>query len=539
MRISSASSHRSVHRSRATDLLIGVVSVTLVFGQALPAQAEDDLDDLSVLARRVTFEPQDGTRIEVDGRVYAGSLRVSAHPDGLALVEETTIDNYLLGIREVPFSWEREALEAQAVAARTYLAWTLQRGRSANGRRYGYDICATVACQVYAGVGGVSGQDGDRWERAVASTKSEILVFRGRPAQTLYSSTSSGRTRNVEDVFVGSNPLPYLTAVESTGETSPFVSWSFIVTESVMEAMLRDQGLLQGELMGMETAVTDDGDGPWMVTIKGTDGTETIDTWTLRTRLNRAGASVFPERFPVRRPGSDRRYPQTIMSPSFVVLQQLEYRPPIDGPPEFVKRYLIRGGGWGHLVGMSQYGAQTMATEGADHVAILSHYYGGLVPQDGSSLLPATVEVGLGVGLEELRIVPERGVDVVIDGIRVGSDELGGWTVRSAGDRMLVTPPVGLGFAPAVGGWRVDFDDSGRAGVVRVDSATAAEITITIRSDSGRIWSLGPAIREAGTITLDLNALDTRTEQALTIIVVATSANGEDIGRLRLLFDAE
>ena len=223
-----------------------------MIGQAWPAHAQDDLDDPSVLARRVVLEPQDGTRIEVDGRVYAGSLRVSAHLDGLALVEETTIDNYLLGIREVPFSWEREALEAQAVAARTYLAWTLQRGRSSNGRRYGYDICATVACQVYAGVGGVDGQDGARWKQAVAETDSQILVFEGRPAQALYSSTSNGRTRNVEDVFVGSAPLPYLRAVESDGESSPFVSWSFIVPESVMEAMLRDRGLLQGELIGME-----------------------------------------------------------------------------------------------------------------------------------------------------------------------------------------------------------------------------------------------------------------------------------------------
>jgi SpoIID/LytB domain protein len=365
------------------------------------------------------------------------------------------------------------------------------------------------------------------------------LIFGGRPAQALYSSTSSGRTRNVEDVFVGSDPLPYLRAVDSQGETSPFVSWSFIVSEPVMEELLRNRGLLQGELIGIETVVTDDGDGPWTVSIEGTEGTEIIDTWTLRTQLNRAGADVFPERFPVRRPGSDRRYPQTIMSPSFVVLQQLEYRPPVNGPPEFVERYLIRGGGWGHLVGMSQYGAQAMAADGADHVSILSHFYGGLEPEDGAALLPETVEVGLGVGLEELRIEPERGVDVVIDGVRVGSDELGGWTLRAEGDRILVTPPVGLGLPPSVGGWRIDFDDTGRARAIRVDSATAAEVTVTIRSDSGRIWVLGPSVREAGTIILDLAALGAGSERALTIVVTAISANGADVGRLRLLFDAE
>lgn len=505
----------------------------------MPGQAESHVEDERVLARRVEFVPLDGSRIEVDGRLYAGTLDVSAHFNGLALVEETTLDRYLLGIREVPFSWETAALEAQAVAARTYLAWTLERGRSSNGRRYGYDICATVACQVYAGVGGLSGQDGDRWRRAVETTDREILLHQGRPAQALYSSTSSGRTRNVEDVFGGSRPVPYLVAVESGGEESPFVSWSFYIPEAVMEAMLRSRGLLDGELISITTRTTADGAGPWTVLIEGTEGSQTIDTWSLRTQLNRAAAELYPERFPVRRPGSDRRYPQTVMSPSFVILRQLEYQPPVNGPPRFTERYLIRGGGWGHLVGMSQYGAQVMAEAGADHASILGHYYGGLQPTDGSALLPDEVRVGLGVGLDGVRLEPDRTVDVFVDGERVGSAELGGWNLEPRGDRILVTPPVGLGLPPSIRSWRVDFDDRGEPLAVRVDSVTAAEVTVEIRADSGRIWRIGPEIREAGTIELDLAALGADAERALTIIVSATSSNGSDESRLRLLANAE
>lgn len=124
---------------------LGIATVVVVvLSSMLPAAADD-----TVLGTSIEFTPAAGAAIEIDGRIYEGTVRVAIHGDGIAVTETTTVDKYLLGIREVPFSWEAAALEAQVVAARTYLAWTLERGRSINGRRYGYDICATVACQVY------------------------------------------------------------------------------------------------------------------------------------------------------------------------------------------------------------------------------------------------------------------------------------------------------------------------------------------------------------------------------------------------------
>ena len=63
--------------------------------------------------------------LEMGGRRYRGPFRVTAESDGVAVVETTSLDAYLEGIREVPFVWDEEALAAQVVAARTYLAWTL------------------------------------------------------------------------------------------------------------------------------------------------------------------------------------------------------------------------------------------------------------------------------------------------------------------------------------------------------------------------------------------------------------------------------
>jgi SpoIID/LytB domain protein len=511
---------------------------------APPFAVAQTIDDDRVLARGVVIEPLGDTRLGVGDRVYAGELRLEGHVGGLAMVEETTVDRYLLGIREVPFSWPAEALRAQAVAARTYLAWTLDRGRSANGRRFGYDICATVACQVYAGLAAVGGPDGDRWRSAVESTRSEVLLFEGAPAQALYSSTSDGRTRDVEDVFVGSPAVPYLRSVDSPGESSPFVEWSFSVPYAVMNRLLGHAGLVSGELARISTERS--GPGPWEVTIVGTDGASSIDTWSLRSRINRAAAELYPDRFPAFRPGSGRRYPQTIMSPGFTISTIFaafdEYRygvPRYRNPLEWAPRFEVQGGGWGHLVGMSQFGAEAMAAAGASYDDILAHYYGGLRPLNGSNVLPDRVRVGLATDLEEVVVVPDGPVRVVVDGRVVAEDQLGSWRVVSTDDRVLVTPPIGLGLPPSIGGWRLDFDASGRVAKVRVDSATAAEVRVLVVGDRGRRYDSGSTLAEAGVITIDVKALGFGGEQTVTITVEARSPFGSDRGRLRLLSRAE
>ncbi|MFZ0492207.1 MAG: SpoIID/LytB domain-containing protein, partial [Acidimicrobiia bacterium] len=72
----------------------------------------------------VTIEPGEGVTLTWNDHHYAGSLEVTSASDGLVVLDHVGIDDYLLGIQEVPFSWPMEALKAQVVAARTYLAWT-------------------------------------------------------------------------------------------------------------------------------------------------------------------------------------------------------------------------------------------------------------------------------------------------------------------------------------------------------------------------------------------------------------------------------
>jgi stage II sporulation protein D len=496
-----------------------------------PAFAQEQLDD-AVSATSIVFQPAERTWIAVGDRLYAGTLSVTAHGGGLALVEETTIDNYLLGIREVPFSWPEEALAAQVVAARTYLAWTLARGRTSNGRTFNYDICATDACQVYAGVGGLGGPEGFRWRQAVGRTSGEVLITNGRPVQALYSSTSDGRTRNVEDVFPGASPDPHLRAVESPGETSPFVGWEFALTQAQATRMFAHAGLLQGRLVDVTSRLTADGDGPWTITVHGSGGASTIDTWTLRTRLNRAAADLYPGVFPVFRPESERRYPQTIMSPNYTIESELFLARPSDGPLGLETRFMIRGGGWGHLVGMSQYGAEAMATAGAAYPDILAHFYGNVRPA-ASDVLPDRIRVGLGTVMREIDFVPDGAMRVIIDGTEVTPGDLGAWSVTWENGVALVNPPEGLGLPPEVDGWRTFADSRGVIELVTVRSRTAAEIRIVVTEDRVVVSDSGWHVRQAGVIAVDIQPRGYRT--ALTVTVTARSPLGGDSTSLRIL----
>ena len=513
-------------------LIAGLAVLTL----AVPAAAQTgDLDD-RIAASRVEFLPAPGVLVAVGERIHAGSMTVTAHAAGMALVEETSVDNYLLGIREVPFSWPSEALAAQVVAARTYLAWTLERGRAPNGRAFNYDICATTACQVYSGVGGLDGPDGRQWIDAVRRTSGEVLMSGGSPVQALYSSTSDGRTRNVEDVFPGASPDPNLRAVESSGETSPFVTWEFTLTHPQASAMFNHAGLVEGALLDITTRRTADGDGPWMVSVTSSGGTETVDTWTLRTWLNRAAAELYPDSFPVLRPESERRYPQTIMSPNYTVESELFPARPAEGPPGLETRIRVRGGGWGHLVGMSQYGAEAMARAGSGYADILAHFYGGVRPTV-AEVIPETIRVGLGTEHRELEIRPDGPLRVIVDSEEVSAGELGSWTMSWADGVAMLDPPEGVGLPPRVEGWRTFFDSSGDVELVTVRSRTAAEVRIVVREGSIVVSDTGFEVRDAGVIAVDLDRL--RHADVVTVEVSVRSPLGADSTRLRILGGAE
>ncbi len=413
---------------------------------------------------------------------YAGPLRLVASEDGVVMTETLSAESYLLGIREVPSSWPEEALKTQAVAARTYLAFTLSAGRTDSGDRFGYDICATTACQVYRGHAELGTEGGQRWAQAVAATAGEVLLFNGRPAQALYSSTAGPRTRESEDIFPGLD-VPYLGAVDSPGEDSPFVNWRFEVAESDMVALLDLADLLHGPLSSVTVTETADGAGPWQVTVSSGGLQEQMGSYQFRSAINRA-ASNFPDLFPAERPDGER-YPQTVLSGTYdittapTVVDRGHYR-------ELGRSFVFSGEGWGHQVGMSQFGAKAMADAGASYPEILAHYYGGLLPVPGAAWLPETITVGLALEVTDLEVLTGDGIAVTIDGQEVGRGAAA-WEFSSVSGEVQTSVPTGVGQPPTIENLRLVYGVNG----YRLRFTTTAPGGVTITTSPGESEALG------------------------------------------------
>lgn len=423
---------------RLLPVLIAMVALVAI---APPATAND--------VEVVELEAIGDTTFELNDRRYRGPLEIVRYADGLAVIEEAQLDTYLGGIREVPFSWPEAALQAQVVAARTYLAWTLKRGRSETGQAHGYDICATSACQVYAGIGAIEGQDGDRWLSAIETTRGEILVYGGLPAQALYSSSAGSRTRSVQDVW-DSSPIPYLQAVDSPEEgVTPFEEWVVDLPEDVFVAVLAAGGYEVGTPIESATVSgPPDGGGPSHLRIESPEGVTSILITDVRGVFNRYGSDLVPGLLPARAP-SGRRWPQAILSytfdaeleaaPQALAPTLVEYLPPSDLPP--AARIVITGEGWGHQIGMSQYGAKAMADQGFTYGEILSHYYTGLAAEEADDLIPDVVRVGLTWGQNDVTVDASGPFLVRANGRLLGRVTGGAWHIRQT--------PTGIAMVPS------------------------------------------------------------------------------------------
>jgi stage II sporulation protein D len=420
-------------------LKIGVVVLlATITGGAVWAQREDPV--------RFDLVPEEGTEFVFGDRRYGGTMSVTWHVDGLAVIEEVPLDGYLAGIREVPLSWPIETLRAQAVAARTYLAWTLDRGRSADGVRYDFDICATTQCQVYAGTDVVRAPDGARWLQAIESTPNEILVFDGAPAQTLYSSSAGSRTRPVQDIW-GNESKPYLVAVDSPeAGFTPYERWVVTLGVDELRRIFAAAGIRIGPgVRDISVSRPAEGGGPSYLVVDSDAGRTSIPATDVRTDMNIFGPVLYPGLLPARRP-SGSRWPQAILSYTFDVefdagpqVTFPEGLPPSDLPS--LASVTFVGEGWGHGVGMSQWGAMAMGEGGAGYATILGHYYGGLQPVDAGTAAPATVRVGLAWGLSATSLDATGQFELRANGTSIGGYGPGEWLFRLGAGGIGLLPP--------------------------------------------------------------------------------------------------
>jgi stage II sporulation protein D len=211
------------------------------------------------------------------GGTYRGGFELSRGVfGGVTAVNDVGIDDYVQGVipGEVPPAWRMETLKAQAVAARTY-ALATDAGGSV------FDQYPDTRSQVYLGVSG----EHSRSNQAARETSELVATYKGKIATTFFFSTSGGRTENVENVFYGSDPKPWLKSVEDPyDDISPRHTWSFTFSNSRLAAKLGST-YVKGSLRSIK--VVKRGVSPRVVKARvvGTRGTTTITGATLRARL--------------------------------------------------------------------------------------------------------------------------------------------------------------------------------------------------------------------------------------------------------------
>jgi SpoIID/LytB domain protein len=181
------------------------------------------------------------------GRYYSGTA-IGTAPAGAQVrvlaggkVRLLPLETYVRGVvsAEMPASWPAAALEAQAVASRTY-ALTAHAGGSR------FDVYADSRSQVYRGVAAETPQT----DAAVAATAGQIVTYGGRPAITYFFASSGGATENVENAFPGSAPEPWLRGVADPYERGPLHRWHLALSFAAAGARLG--GLVRGSFRGIE-----------------------------------------------------------------------------------------------------------------------------------------------------------------------------------------------------------------------------------------------------------------------------------------------
>jgi stage II sporulation protein D len=206
---------------------------------------------------------------------YRGWLELRPGSSGLNVINAVGLEQYVAGVigNEAIPSWPAEALEAQAVATRGYAITT---SKDSNG---GFDQYSDTRSQVYRGVAGETPQT----NKATNATAGEVMTYDNDPITTYFFSTSGGHTENVENVWKGATPEPYLVGVDDPyDDISPYHRWGPI-RMSTATATQRLGSLVKGTLR--KIVVNQRGTSPRIVkaTVVGTRGSTVVTGDQLRS----------------------------------------------------------------------------------------------------------------------------------------------------------------------------------------------------------------------------------------------------------------
>lgn len=304
-----------------------------------------------------------GSLLRYDRKRYRGEIRIMPTDSGMLVINRLGVESYLRGVVPLEIGnrqpGEVAAVQAQAVAARTYsYVHMAQAGSRA------FDMYATVQDQVYGGADAEKQMADD----AITATKDMVIRFAGKVINTPYHSTCGGSTAATSEVWWKEPDQPYLRPVSdripgSEGyycDPSPRFRWTATFQRDELRATL-DKYLAQ-----YSTGVPAGGVGSVTgVRIEGRTPSDRVRAVTFQTSRGN---------YLVR--GNDVRF--VLRAPSGTILNSTYFTTEVTpGPNDEVGTLTVKGGGYGHGIGMCQWGAIGRARAGQDYRTILTTYYPG------------------------------------------------------------------------------------------------------------------------------------------------------------------
>lgn len=341
---------------------------------------------------------------------YRGSIEIDFDKEQrkLNIINIIGIEEYLYGVlkKEISPRWPAEVLKAQAIAARTFAIFNMDKYIDE-----GYNICASTNSQAY---GGVNHED-SLTNKAVDETRGMIMTYKGKLINAVYHSDSGGYTEDSENVW--GSFLPYLRSVKSKFEekvSPPHHTWSYSINEKDLTEKLQKQGYTVNSVVSIEAAnksetgriselvfITDNNE---VINMKANDFRSLIGANLIRSTL--FNIEVIGKELNITEDTEDkkeigdkeeqRKSTKEILEQKkdWTIKELLELMKKNKEEREKEKKvevseaeiaksntpltFVFFGSGNGHGVGMSQWGAYGMAVQGSGYQDILKYYYQGI-----------------------------------------------------------------------------------------------------------------------------------------------------------------
>lgn len=335
---------------------------------------------------------------------YYGGFRFERINGGEStIVNMVELEDYVKGVipYEMSPSWPLEALKAQAVCARTYGLGKVVS--SDHSRSYHFDICTSDHCQVYYG----TSRAGETSDRAVDETAGQLIYYNGQPAyQALYSSSHGGASEDAKNVW--GNEVPYLKGIidpyeADIADIAGNFNWTKTYTASSLKERLHSKGYPCADIVDfsvtrlsatgnvIEIKILDSSGKTW--TFSRSKVRSILGTNSIRFQLS-ASASSGPSsgyaiagetemveslqgHYAIGGDGTISEIPEDAYVITAAGTSKLTPSANPNGGDNTVV-YTLKGTGWGHNVGMSQWGAYAMANRGMTYLDILHFYYTGI-----------------------------------------------------------------------------------------------------------------------------------------------------------------